>query len=347
LTRATKGTRATIPADRLKNLFQAFRDRNDSAFFKIAEGIIAEELAANHYSAATDLQKALGKEEEAMGNSAKVAELAALPPKDKRNGEDLLWFIDTTAAPVVFFAKSTELKISRLLEEHRRAAVLRKHGYSPKTKLLFWGPPGCGKTLTAHYLAYELGLPLGIVRLNAVISSFLGDTASHLHKVFARLKSTPMVLLLDEADALAKERDDPNDVGELKRVVNSFLQALDAFSTTHSILIAASNHQYLFDPALWRRFDDIIEFPHPTAQKREAFLKYLLNGVHFEGVVPELAQKMVSLSYADIERVVIEAVKTMLLAEKAALKAVDVIEELQTWKTSLHKAQNRMGAKRK
>ena len=187
-----------------QNLFKAFRDRNDSAFFRIAEGIIAEELAANRYSVATDLQRALGKEKKAMGTvPTKWQNSRPCRPKTKGTAKTSCGSLIKTAT-VVFFAKPTELKISRLLQEHRRAAVLRKHGYSPKTKLLFWGPPGCGRTLTAHYLAYELGLPLGIVRLNAVISSFLGDTASHLHKVFARLKSTPMVLLLDEADALAK-----------------------------------------------------------------------------------------------------------------------------------------------
>jgi SpoVK/Ycf46/Vps4 family AAA+-type ATPase len=91
-----------------------------------------------------------------------------------------------------------------------------------------------------------------------------------------------MVLLLDEADALAKQRDDPHDVSELKRVVNSFLQGMDSFSSTRSILIAASNHQYLFDPALWRRFDDVIEFATPEASQREAFLKYLLSGIRLK-----------------------------------------------------------------
>lgn len=314
---------------------------------RVAESIIAEELAANHYNSATELQRALGKDGEPMANGLKLAEASVISPKDRRNGEDLLWMSDSTAMPVVIFSPDTERKISRVLEEHRRGDVLRKHGYTPKTKLLFWGPPGCGKTLTAQYLAHEVGLPLGIVRLNAVISSFLGDTASHLHKIFTRVNSSSMVLLLDEADAIAKHRDDPNDVGELKRIVNSFLQALDAFSNTRSILIAASNHQYLFDPALWRRFDDVIEFPYPEAQQRQALLKYLLNGLHFEGEISGLVEKMSTLSYADIEHIVVEAVKTMLLADRKTLCARDVIAELQTWKKSLRTAQKRDGVQKK
>jgi SpoVK/Ycf46/Vps4 family AAA+-type ATPase len=336
--------RTTIHTEKLRNLFQAFRDRNDSGFARIAEGIISEELAANHYSAATDLQRALGKGKEDMSNGAKITQLAALPPKDRRNGEDLLWFVDTQVAPVVFLSPGTQKQLSRVLEEHRRQLVLQKHGYSPKTKLLFWGPPGCGKTITARYLAAELGLPLAVVRLDAIISSFLGDTASHLQKVFARANSTPMVLLLDEADALAKQRDDPNDVGELKRVVNSFLQGMDGFTSRRSILIAASNHQYLFDPALWRRFDDVIEFGLPDLPKREAFIKYLLNGIRFEGGLRDAAAKMAPLSYADIEHIVVEAVKTMLLADGETVQTKHLLTELQTWKASVQRAKKRAGA---
>jgi SpoVK/Ycf46/Vps4 family AAA+-type ATPase len=336
--------RTTIQTEKLRHLFQAFRDGNETGFSRIAEGIISEELAANHYSTATDLQRALGKGKEEMSNGAKVTQLAALPPKDRRNGEDLLWFVDTQIPPVVFMSPTTEKQLSRVLEEHRRGQILHKHGYSPKTKLLFWGPPGCGKTITARYIASELGLPLAIVRLDAIISSFLGDTASHLQKVFARANSSPMVLLLDEADALAKQRDDPNDVGELKRVVNSFLQGMDGFTSRRSILIAASNHQYLFDPALWRRFDDVVEFGPPDAAKREAFIKYLLNGVRFEGGLKETAAKMGTLSYADIEHVIVETVKTMLLAERDTLQTKDLLAELRAWRASLQRAKKRAGA---
>jgi hypothetical protein len=165
--------RTSIQAEKLKNLFQAFRDRNDSAFVRVAEGIISEELAANHYSSATDLQRALGKGKEIMGNGAKAVELASIPPKDRRNGEDLLWFVDNHAPPSVFFSTGAKKNVDRLLEEHRRGNLPRKHGYAPKTKFLFWGPPGCGKTLTARYLATELGLPLGIAVLMQLFRAFL------------------------------------------------------------------------------------------------------------------------------------------------------------------------------
>jgi AAA+ superfamily predicted ATPase len=212
---------------------------------------------------------------------------------------------------------------------------LQKYGYGPKTKLLFWGPPGTGKTLTAHLLAYELGLPIAVLRLNTVISSFLGDTAAHLHRVFSRANSMPMVLLLDEFDAIGKNRDDPHDVGELKRVVNSLLQAMDAFRGTQSILIAASNHQYLLDPGLWRRFDDIVEFPLPSLDERRRLLCLLLNGVQSEFSAAEIGTKMAHLSQADIEHVVKESVKTMILQGREYLRSRDIKDELKLRRSAL------------
>lgn len=333
--------RTTIQADKLKALFQAFRERNEETFVRIAERIIDEEVAANHHGSATELKRALGTMPRSISSISKVADISSLPLKDRRSGEELLSFIDTPRSPVVILSPTTQQQIDRVVEEQRRSSLLRAHGYAPKNKLLFWGPPGCGKTLTAQYLAYELSLPFAVVRLNAVISSFLGDTASHLHRIVSRADHTPMVLLLDEADALAKQRDDPNDVGELKRVVNSFLQALDAFAGQQSILIAASNHQYLFDPALWRRFDAVVEFGPPDLADRQRFLKYLMNGVQFEGSIADVARRMSALSYSAIQSVTVEATKTMLLADKRGLTSRDLLKELVTWKTSVRKAQAR------
>lgn len=336
--------RTLVSSDKLKTLFQAFRDRNDGAFVRAAETIISEELAANHHSAATELQRSLGPRANNMNTAPKPVELAMLP-KDRREGEDLIWIQQTSVTPDrIMFTKQTHDRIQRVLEEHRRRASLLKHGYRPKTKLLFWGPPGTGKTLTASYLGYELGLPVGVLRLNSVISSFLGDTAAHLQRIFTRVNNTPMVLLLDEVDAIGKDRDDPNDVGELKRVVNGLLQAIDSFQSTDSVLIAATNHQYLLDPALWRRFDDVVHFPLPNPEERERFLKVLLNGVSFQGSSARLAGKMSHLSYADVERVTVEALKTMLLEERTVLRLPDVERELRLWRTSVKSAQRKQGA---
>lgn len=322
----------------LIKLLEAHRDGNDPAFQRTAEAIIAEELAANHHGLAKDLKKALGN-----GHSAKTArpnDLMVLP-KDGRDGEELVRLqksvVDSTK---IVLTEETSGKVRRALEEHRKRNQLASYGYQPKAKLLFWGAPGCGKTYTAFYLAHELGLPVGVVRLNALVSSFLGDTASHLQRVFDFAGSTPMVLLLDEVDAIGKDRDDRNDVGELKRVVNSLLQALDTFNPGASIVIAASNHQYLLDEALWRRFDDVVSFPLPGGTERELYLSRLLNGVEFSGSLPGLARKMNTFSFADIKRVVVEAVKTMILEGREQLHAKDVAQQLDSYRKDLARAKS-------
>jgi len=329
-----------VSSKQLKRLFQAFKERDDNAFYRAAEALIADELIANHHAVAQELQQALGRQPMKQITQNELRFL----PKDRRSGDDLVIleesFVDSTQ---VVLNQETKGKIERVLDEHRKRQQLTKYGYLPKTKLLFWGLPGCGKTFTAKYLAHELGLPVGIVRLNAVISSFLGDTASHLHRVFNLANTTPMVLLLDEVDAVGKNRDDPNDVGELKRVVNSLLQAMDTFNSSKSIIIAASNHQYLLDPALWRRFDDLIEFSLPGKTEREIYLQRLLNGVNFDGSLEYIVKNMSSLSYADIQRITVEAIKTMILEGRENLQSRDISEQLKAFKkvTSEAKIKNR------
>jgi SpoVK/Ycf46/Vps4 family AAA+-type ATPase len=335
---------AAVDLDKLKLLLQSHRSGNDAAFVQAAESIILAQVASNHHTNAVDLKRALGsasKEE----NQIRLNTL----PRDRRNGEDLIFF-DQTPVKVekLIFGNATLERVWRVLTEHKRRASLARHGYFPKSKLLFWGPPGCGKTVTARLIACELGLPLGVLRLSSVISSFVGDTAAHLQRIFSAASSVPMVLLIDEVDAIGKNRDDRNDVGELKRVVNSLLQVMDTFGKTQdSLLIAASNHQYLLDPALWRRFDDVIEFPMPGSHEREKFLKILLNGVKFEGSLSKPISAMSSMSFAEIERATVEAVKTMILEEREVLHWENLLSEVQRHKRSALKAQRRNGVRPK
>lgn len=330
-----------VAGEQLKKLFHAFNDQNEAAFYQAAEAIIAEELAANHHSLAKELKKALVRRENPKNGS--LNNRLTILPKDRRNGEELVVLqtssVDQTK---IVLCPETKAKIDRILDEHRKRTQLAKYGYAPKTKLLFWGPPGCGKTFAAHFLAYELGLPIGVLRLNATISSFLGETAFHLQRIFNLANVQPMVLLLDEVDAIGKNRDDRNEVGELKRVVNSLLQAMDTFHSTQSLVIAASNHQYLLDPALWRRFDDLIHFPFPDEQERERYLRILANGVHFEGSPANLANAMNSLSFADIERVTVEAIKTMILEGRNQLRSEDISLHLKAYRTALTSAQSKI-----
>lgn len=314
--------------DSLQRLFRAYRDQNDVAFRKVAESIIADHLAANHHSVARHLRTALGSESKKSVRGASES-LTALP-RDRRSGEQLLTIYHEPASSAhLLLDASTLARVDRVINERRNAGKLARCGYSPKSKLLFWGPPGCGKTLTAHHLANQFNLKVGVVRLNALITSYLGDTASHLQQVFDAAQESPMVILFDEIDSIAKNRDDTRDVGELKRVVNSLLQAMDTFASPDSILIGASNHQYLLDPAIWRRFDDVILFPMPSAQLRRDFIKHHLNGISFKGSFDTIARKMSGLSFAQIEQVLVEAIKSMILEDQSELTTQQVSAELK------------------
>jgi len=325
MTRAAN--RQSTDTELLRRLFRAHRDQNDVAFRKVAESIIADQLAANHHGLAKELQSALGTESRKSAREASGS-LTALP-RDRRTGADLLTiFHEPASSEHLLLDESTQRRLDRVINERRNAKKLARHGYSPKSKLLLWGPPGCGKTLTAHHLANQFNLKVGVVRLSALISSYLGDTAAHLQQVFDIAQQSPMVVLFDEIDSIAKTRDDTRDVGELKRVVNSLLQAMDTFAAKDSILIGASNHQYLLDPAIWRRFDDVILFPRPTPELRRRFIQNHLNGISFKGSPDTIVKKTSGLSFAQIEQVLIEAIKSMILEDRNELTSQQVSAEL-------------------
>lgn len=161
--------------------------------------------------------------------------------------------------------------LDQILAERRRAGELAELGIAPTRSLLLAGPPGVGKTMTARWLAAELGKPLLTLDLSAVMSSFLGRTGGNLRNVLDYAKGTDSVLLLDEFDAIAKRRDDGTEVGELKRLVTVLLQEVDDWPAT-GLLIAATNHGDLLDPAAWRRFDHVLTYPLPTIQELRAFM---------------------------------------------------------------------------
>jgi hypothetical protein len=149
---------------------------------------------------------------------------------------------------------------------------LEKKGVNAGTNLLLYGPPGCGKSHLAAYISRRLLLPMYVARLDGLISSFLGSTAKNIRSVFEFASRTPCVMLLDEFDAIAKLRDDQQELGELKRVVNSFIQNIDSLGRD-IILIAATNHEQLLDPAVWRRFQYLLHIDLPNLDQREAFWK--------------------------------------------------------------------------
>lgn len=183
-----------------------------------------------------------------------------------------------------------EESLAVLINEQSHTQVLVEEGLAPTRSLLMTGPPGCGKTTTAAWVAQQLDLPLFTLDLATVMSSYLGKTGSNIRAVLNHAHQVPCVLLLDEFDAIAKRRDDDSDVGELKRLVTVLLQAIDEWPVG-SVLIAATNHGDLLDPAVWRRFDMVIEFPAPTENQVSQYLARV-----FDPVIGKLLSKRLQQS---------------------------------------------------
>ncbi|NHM28151.1 ATP-binding protein [Desulfofundulus sp. TPOSR] len=217
--------------------------------------------------------------ENAVSSSRFVAQgsLLKLAPRDRESNLELYEIIypNIKLNDVILPVEQKEI-LMQIIREQKNAALLQEQGLQPINRLLLCGPPGCGKTMTAMALANELGLPMAYVRLDGLISSFLGQTGTNLRKVFDSIKNLRVVLFLDEFDAIAKKRDDAHELGELKRVVTTLLQNFDNMSDS-IFLIAATNHQHLLDPAIWRRFNMVIMLELPDIDQRKLLLKRMLD----------------------------------------------------------------------
>jgi SpoVK/Ycf46/Vps4 family AAA+-type ATPase len=208
--------------------------------------------------------------------------------------------------------------LTEVVQEIRRGEDLRRHGLKPRSKLLFCGPPGCGKTLCAEVLAHEMKLPLVVARLDAIITTYLGETASNLRKIFQAAEASPVVLFLDEFDALARTRTDSGEHSEIRRVVNSLLMMIDRYKGD-GILVAATNLDQTIDDAAWRRFDDVLLFERPTAAQIKSTVRMKLRNFPIGFDVIEASDKLAGMSYAEIERICLTAVKRSILDRKAEI----------------------------
>ncbi|HEL3759500.1 TPA: AAA family ATPase [Stenotrophomonas maltophilia] len=305
----------------LRQLIKSGLQGDSDSFRAASEAVIKEEREKNHHLLANDLERVLyGTQSKSTG--ARNLQLVSTLPTNKDSGVPLV-----EARPVVreekdiVLADAARVVLDEILTEHNRADVLRSYGMQPAQKLLFCGPPGCGKTLAAEVIASALSLPLVLIRLDSVISSFLGETATNLRKVFDYISAQPMVALFDEFDALTKDRGDSADHGELKRSVNAVLQMMDSYRG-ESILIATTNYESLLDKAVWRRFDEVVHFEMPTQEQIKQLLALKLSGVrrNFEPDDAKIVALFKGMSHADIERVLRRSIKDMILSGREFLE---------------------------
>lgn len=303
----------------IRKMLIAHYKGDEEAFRTAAEEYVAEERRKNHHIVARDLERLIGNFSGSQSFSLDSLNLLGVPsqnlPHDKERGVLLVEVSEPKRGlETLVLSEIVREALKRIIVENRCADLLKAHGMSPVGKVLFCGPPGCGKTVAAETIAKELYLPLVLVRFDAIVSSYLGETAANLRKVFDFARTRPMVLLFDEFDAIGKKRTLEDEHGELKRVVNSFLQMLDGYRG-EALIIAATNYQGLLDQALWRRFDDIIYFDKPdVAAIEELLIRYTRQiGISSSVRLKQVSRKLVGMSHADVERITNDAIKETIL----------------------------------
>ncbi|MBY0316078.1 MAG: ATP-binding protein [Bdellovibrionales bacterium] len=302
-----------MSADLIKQLLRAYANNDSDLFRKSALQIAANESRIGHSKLAEELRELISKMPER-------SEMISEPINIAQPRGELAELIECTFPQEGFrnvvLGEENEATLKRIVLENRRRSTLQDFGVQATRRLLFFGPPGCGKTLTARVLAAELGLPLMTVRFDALFSKFLGATATHLRTIFNEMSRRPAVYFFDEFDAIGKHRSDAVDVGEVKRVVTSFLQMLDA-DRSQSPIIAATNFEDLIDRALLRRFDSVVSFPLPTKQQIQSLISTRF--AQFEigsAYLTKIGQQSVGLSFADIARACDDVIRNMALSNR-------------------------------
>lgn len=322
-----------MKAELLKRLFRAIASEDQQAIDALMAIVVEEERRKGHDTLAEQLANLTRRSKGipsplprppksgvrippgiANGGGPIASALVPLASKHRFNHPFVVTVPREKLRHHMILSTEMEERFCRIEREYAARDRLAHHGLRYRQKILLYGAPGCGKTMAAERLAWNAGLPLIKVRFDAMVSSYLGETATNLREVFESAAQQPCLLFIDECDSLAKSRDDRQEVGEIKRVVNTFLQLLDEYETHNGLLVAATNLTKLLDEAVWRRFDDVIEVPRPTKQEIEGILKQTLSTVAIGTINWQATvQSLENFSAAQIVRVAQNAAKRAIL----------------------------------
>jgi len=311
-------------ADLLISLVKAAATSDQALFRRTVEAMIAEERAKHHGVLATQL-------EEEMNRNGALARTDVIPTRPQA-AQDLVSEVRPrrTRADLVLNA-TVRAAIDELVQEHHRADLLRSYNLQPRNRVLLTGTPGNGKTSLAEALADALVVPLAVVRYDGLITSYLGETASRLRRLFDFAHTRRCVLFFDEFDTLGKERGDVHETGEIKRVVSSLLLHIDDLPS-HVVVVCATNHPELLARAVWRRFQLMLELAPPTRNQIAEYFGLYTQRLKFSfGYSPRtLADKLVGANYSDLEQFVADVARAYVLAlPNADAKAIATCRLLQ------------------
>ncbi len=300
--------------EQIKSLIKSFADGDDSRFYATAMQIAANEARSGHVTLADELKKLIDNAK--VGKKASFGIIKSFPVSaTEKELHDLLELVHPNEK-LKEMVLIPELKkaLKRVLDEQKKLEILRQNNLFPRKKLLFIGPPGCGKTMSARVLASELAIPLFIIRLDGLISRYMGESISKLRMIFDSMQQVRAIYLFDEFDSIGTTRTQGNEIGEIKRVLNTFLLQIEK-DNSNSLIIAATNYPESLDKALFRRFDDIVQFPLPDKNQIFELYKKELSTFKFSKKFDLyiISQESVGLSYAEIHRICEDVTKDYLV----------------------------------
>jgi SpoVK/Ycf46/Vps4 family AAA+-type ATPase len=299
--------------DQLKALLRSYLEGDDAHFFSVAVQMAATEARQGHGKLAEEL-RALVDEAKSRRAARAGPPIPIARPRGEISSLLRVSYPKTRLGDLVV-SKRVEQRLRRIVKEQRHLNKLLEHGLSPRRKILLVGSPGTGKTLTASALAGELGIPLFVVRLDALITKFMGETASKLRQIFDSVVAARGVYFFDEFDAIGGQRIAANDVGEVRRILNSFLLMIEE-DGSNSLILAATNHPEILDHALFRRFDDVIEYELPNEDHIATIVRARLGRFAPKLLdIRSLVDVAAGLSHADVTRAAEEAVKNAVMQD--------------------------------
>ena len=323
----------TASADHVKALVRAHAAGDESGFYSVALQMAAQAARRGQNRFADELKQLID-----AAKAERIARVAPTPVVQPR-GElaDLVTaeYPDVRLVDMTLGAQ-TMVRLDRVLHEQRQRDRIEAFGFDPIHRLLLVGPPGTGKSMTASALASELSLPLFTIRLDALISKYMGETSAKLRTIFDATVRTRAVYLFDEFDALGAQRTAANDVGEARRILNTFLLFLDD-TRPESLVVAATNHRGLLDTALFRRFDSVIAYALPSPPEAVDVLQRRLASMNTSGVAwEEVANHVNDLSQAELVRAAESAAKRAILEESDSVGMAELIASLDERRTARH-----------
>lgn len=305
----------------LKALLHSYLDKDQERFLSITLQMAAKEAKKGNVNVARELRDLV-----THARTPKFDEISSSISKDFEDLNDL-FLIRYPRLKFSNLIVNTNIKeqLNRIILEHRHLSDLKTFGLNPKRKILLAGPPGTGKTLTASILAGELSLPLFQVRMENIISKYMGESSQQLSKVFKVMSEIRAVYFFDEFDALGSQRSNQNDVGEARRILNSFLQMIE-LDQSYNLIVCATNHIDILDHALFRRFDDIIYYKLPTSCEKIKIIKNKLSNYVDEDFPWEsLIAQTEGLNNSDIVKIAENAIKSMILSKESKV-SLDMLE---------------------